>query len=285
MKHLLLFCSILVFFVACTGGGNLKEEIATLEQEVLEAADVEKMKTLTKKYKTYLSKNPEDSLNNPVYLKKLSDLELRIGNAKEAALALQQAIKDYPDYQNTDKNIMGLAAILMNNLREIETPEQIKEIVANTFTDNNQMNARLVALIEGQKSLIFDEQSNSFNKQATMSYVNLCELYGAANPDKEESPNYLFQAAEMSRTLNQYNRAISIYDKIYAQFPDFDKAPQALFLKAFTLDNDLKQYDEARSVYEDFLAKHPEDPFADDTQFLLEKLGKTDDEIIKDFEQ
>jgi len=58
-----------------------------------------------------------------------------------------------------------------------------------------------------------------------------------------------------------------------------------MFLKAFTLDSEMQQFDKAKALYEEFIAKHPQDEFADDTKFLLENLGKSDEEIIKQFEE
>ena len=95
----------------------------------------------------------------------------------------------------------------------------------------------------------------------------------------------LHQAGETARSIRNYGKAIEIYDLIYNVFPDYEKAPQALFLKAFTLDNDLKQTEEAKALYEAFLEKHPDNEFADDTQFLLDNLGKDDEEIIQSFQQ
>ena len=79
--------------------------------------------------------------------------------------------------------------------------------------------------------------------------------------------------------------ADAIYDAIYTQYPQYEKAAQALFLKAFTYDNDLKDKGTAKALYEEFLQKFPNDDFADDTQFLLKNLGKNDEEIIKSFGQ
>ena len=47
----------------------------------------------------------------------------------------------------------------------------------------------------------------------------------------------------------------------------------------------MKQYEKARGLYEEFVKNHPTDEFADDTQFLLANLGKSDEEIIKQFEE
>jgi TolA-binding protein len=39
--------------------------------------------------------------------------------------------------------------------------------------------------------------------------------------------------------------------------------------------------DKAKAVYEEFLRKYPEDEFAGSAQFLLDNLGKSDDELLE----
>ena len=56
-------------------------------------------------------------------------------------------------------------------------------------------------------------------------------------------------------------------------------------LSAFTLDNDLKRFEEARTLYEEFLERYPQNEFSDDARFLLENLGKDEEEIIRSFEK
>jgi len=68
------------------------------------------------------------------------------------------------------------------------------------------------------------------------------------------------------------------------QFPNSKEAPQALFMKGFTLDDGLGNKQAAKPVYEEFLKKYPKNDFADDTKFLLENINKTDEEIIKQFD-
>mgnify|MGYP003871907479 CR=1 FL=1 len=132
---------------------------------------------------------------------------------------------------------------------------------------------------------IYDQKTNSFNRAAANNYIAYCEQYATVASDDPEAVKYLFQAGETARSVQQHDRALAIYDRIYKDFSSSPKAPQALFLKAFTMDNDMKQPEKARAIYEEFVAKHPEDDFADDTKFLLENLGKSDEEIIKKFEQ
>ncbi|MEO1516564.1 MAG: tetratricopeptide repeat protein [Bacteroidota bacterium] len=131
---------------------------------------------------------------------------------------------------------------------------------------------------------LYDTTTLQAKPQVAQQYVATCELFAKLQPDNAEAPSYLFRAAETARTTKNFNKALGLYDLIYIKYPSFAKAPQALFLKGFTLDNDLKKHDEALAVYKSFLEKHPNDEFADDTQFLIENLGRSDDEIIKSFE-
>ncbi|MEZ4930659.1 MAG: tetratricopeptide repeat protein [Saprospiraceae bacterium] len=109
----------------------------------------------------------------------------------------------------------------------------------------------------------------------------------AASPENDQNQvvDYLLRAGEMASLINQPHKSLVYYEKILTEHAGHPKASTALFMKAYTLDDKLKKYDEAKVVYEDFLAKYPNDDFADDTQFLLDNLGKSEEEIIKLFEE
>jgi TolA-binding protein len=95
----------------------------------------------------------------------------------------------------------------------------------------------------------------------------------------------LYRAAEVVRALNDPKQTAAIYQKVYNSYPTFSKAPEALFMLGFTFDEDLGDLEKARSTYNDFLFKFPNHSFADDTQMLLENLGNTDEEILKELEK
>lgn len=109
--------------------------------------------------------------------------------------------------------------------------------------------------------------------------------YADAFPTDSLSIQYLSKAGETARLLRQFDKALEIFGKIEKNYPDSREAAAAMFMKAFTLDNDLKKLEEAKLAYEAFLQKYPNDEFADDAQFLLKNLGKSPEEIIKGFEQ
>ncbi|MFT5385087.1 MAG: TolA-binding protein, partial [Saprospiraceae bacterium] len=111
-----------------------------------------------------------------------------------------------------------------------------------------------------------------------------CETYAAANATDPKSPEILLKAAETARNVEQHDRAIAIYDLVLSTFSSYPKAPQALFLKAFTLDDNMGNKEGAKVLYEEFIEKYPNNDFAESAKFMLENLYKTDAEIIQEFE-
>ncbi len=145
--------------------------------------------------------------------------------------------------------------------------------------------ATLSEKIGTSRSQIYNEKDNKFDREKAMEYIGYCQAYAKVAPQDPDAAKYLFQAAETARSIKKYDLAMNIYDQIYSDFSSYPKAPQAMFLKAFTLDSEMGKFDQARAIYQGFLEKHPTDEFADDTKFLLENLGKSDEEIIKQFEE
>lgn len=133
-----------------------------------------------------------------------------------------------------------------------------------------------------QQEIAAEQQPSN---EKLVSLQNAFMLYADAFPTDSSSAKYLAKAGETARLLQQYDKALEIFAKIEQNHPNSKEAAAAMFMKAFTLDNDLRRFDEAKPVYEAFLKKYPNDEFADDAQFLLNNLGKSPEEIIKGFEQ
>lgn len=108
--------------------------------------------------------------------------------------------------------------------------------------------------------------------------------YATQFPQDSLSVRYLAQAAESAKILQQYEKALGIYDQILANYPAHPTAAKALFMKAFMYENDLKNLDSAKVTYQSFMAKYPNDEFADEAAFLLENLGKSPEELIQQLE-
>lgn len=140
-----------------------------------------------------------------------------------------------------------------------------------------------------QKQIAAAEAQLGENPQSSDAEIlALLEKYDAyaAQPDADagRTVDYLLRGGDMAVRLKDYNRAIGYYEAILKKYPTHPKASKALFMKGFTLDNKMGKLDEAKAVYELFLEKYPDDDFANDAEFSLRNLGKSAEEIIKEFE-
>ena len=200
--------------------------------------------------------------------------------------ALAQEVAQSPSADNQQALITAYMNYALANPAAPESTTYVAEaakvqatIIAAGQGSSAQFNAKVMEM--GQ--LIFNDSLQQIDLNMASQFVNACEQYAIALPNDEQSPTLLHKGGETARSIRNFDKALALYEKIEKDYPNNPKAPQALFLRAFTLDNDLKRYDEARVLYESFVEKYPEDDFADDTQFLLQNLGKSDEEIIESF--
>ena len=104
-------------------------------------------------------------------------------------------------------------------------------------------------------------------------------------PTDAYSPDYLFKAAEISMNLNQNEKAIELFLKLHDFYPNCVKAPFALYLAGFVSENKLYDTAMARKYYNQLIAQYPDKPIANDAKNTLKNLGKTDEQIVRDFEK
>jgi tetratricopeptide (TPR) repeat protein len=102
--------------------------------------------------------------------------------------------------------------------------------------------------------------------------------------DDTLAPSYIFKAGDIALNTNRSMEAIRFYDRILNDFPDYRKAPEALFLKGYVYENNLGRLDKAKEIYEAFIAKYPTNEFADDAEVSLKYLGKSPEELIEIFQ-
>jgi outer membrane protein assembly factor BamD (BamD/ComL family) len=98
------------------------------------------------------------------------------------------------------------------------------------------------------------------------------------------APVYIYKAASLQMSISQNEEAIAKLDIIIKDYTDYPKLPEAYFLKAFIYDNNIKNINKARDAYKEFLQKFPKSDLADDATISLGNLGKTPEQIVKEFE-
>lgn len=111
--------------------------------------------------------------------------------------------------------------------------------------------------------------------QLTQLYVDFADKY----PNDSLSPIYLMKAADMQSNVLHTDRSVELFDRIIADYPDFEDVPMCYFLKGNALELN-SQMDEAKVAYEEFLAKYPDHYMAEQTRMMLPHLGMSNEELL-----
>ena len=290
-KSFFLFLIIGGLF-ACSNDSGGDAAITKLAQEVAANATPQNTKELLDAYINYVAEHPDNADQNADYLHQAAALQLRNKRYSAALQLLKQAVKDYYNTKSTTANALAMGTIYKDYLKNEVAANAVFQTFIKAFP-NHEQTAALSQTYGNEASMadkivdfgnrLMNDSTNRIDYRVANDFIGLCEIQALMLPNDTESPNYLHKAGETARSLRSFPRALEMYDWIYEKYPDSPKASQALFLKAFTYDNDLKKTEEARALYQEFLEKYPNDDFADDTQFLLDNLGKNDEEIINSF--
>ncbi|MEZ5172048.1 MAG: tetratricopeptide repeat protein [Bacteroidia bacterium] len=104
-------------------------------------------------------------------------------------------------------------------------------------------------------------------------------------PEDELSSEYLFKAADLGINMGWGESSIKILEKFISLYPDNKRTPEALFYIAYVYDNIENDDVKAGENYRAFLQKYPDHAFAESAQSSIQALGKSDEELIREFEE
>ncbi|WP_170110163.1 tetratricopeptide repeat protein [Flavilitoribacter nigricans] len=296
ISYLFCACIWVVGLSACQGEQqHAQSEISRQEAVVENGGDPETVNTLVQQYLAYTTNYPEDSEANPRYLYRAAALQYRLNNYDAARNNLEKAIREYYDNENTPNSVLLLEDIYQDKLKDRMASSIIMQAAAESFPElanhqekvasiQNSGLAPVAQRLDAVARAMYPDTTGRIDLRRANDFITGASVYALISPDGDQVPELLYKAAETARTVQAFTKTIELYDWLIDHYPDFEKVPQAMFLKGFTLDNDLRRLEEARAIYEDFLATYPQDDFADDARFLLDNLGKTDEEIIQSFD-
>ncbi len=236
--------------------------------------------------------NPKDAKTATGNFAKIAQISVEQKSFTQAINMLKRSLKEYGLIPENEANASLMAGIFANNLKDNETAISVYQGIASAYPNNAKAKTAIPAGTAPLSERIVDISKKMYNDSTHRiepaiagKYINATEIMALLKPEDPSAASSLFKAGETARTMRQFPKALEIYDWILEKYPSYEKASQALFLKGFTLDNDLSKPTEAKEIYQAFLQKYPKDDFADDTQFLLKNLGKSDEDIIKSFEK
>jgi len=95
----------------------------------------------------------------------------------------------------------------------------------------------------------------------------------------------LFKAGDVARGLRNPGKAIQLWGFLWRDYPAHAKAPDALFLQAFTFETMLNDASSAKSYYTQFVEKFPTHKLVPQAQLSIQNLSKSPEDLIKEFQK
>ncbi len=143
----------------------------------------------------------------------------------------------------------------------------------------------LIAHIDSLQSKMINPQSMELNKELAAKEVAAYQDFVKKFPDDSISPEYLFRLSDLSRALGNNLKAIEYLSQICKNYPTFRKMPECLFLQGYYYQEYFNDTLQAKNFYTQLISKYPTHAFVDDAQALMKMFGKTEQDIINDFEK
>jgi outer membrane protein assembly factor BamD (BamD/ComL family) len=140
------------------------------------------------------------------------------------------------------------------------------------------------AITEMEKRVYADTASR-INMEVAQNLVLEYGKFTQLFPSDTLAPQFLFKAGELSLGLNNPKAALGYFGQVVSHYPSSPKASYSLFMQGFINDGPIKDSAQARKYFSEFLIKYPKHPLAKDAEFSLVNLGRTDDELVREFEK
>ncbi|MDA3865128.1 MAG: tetratricopeptide repeat protein [Salinivirgaceae bacterium] len=139
------------------------------------------------------------------------------------------------------------------------------------------------SITEKEKEIGDKLSKRTINREEAKELLDCYEEFVNQFPDDTTSAGYLMKAGQQAMSHNMMGKAIKYFSKVEQNYKQTSHYPMAIFMKAFVYDmvGDTKK---ARNYYERFISEYPNHKLANDARISIGNLGKSLDEIVKDFE-
>lgn len=126
---------------------------------------------------------------------------------------------------------------------------------AATAGDPEAVAARLDSL---ERAIFPDGLTETVDTALAHPYVRLVEHFAHTFPDHARAPHYLMQGAGLANGSEWGNKAIELWGYVWRRYPDYERAPLAMFYQGFVMDTRYGDYPLATRYYDRFLEHFPE---------------------------
>ncbi|MFO8055573.1 MAG: tetratricopeptide repeat protein [Bacteroidales bacterium] len=129
------------------------------------------------------------------------------------------------------------------------------------------------------------QSTAAMDKDTVNLLVKKYDAYAKRYPEDSLAQQYLFRAARLKMAVEDFEGGLKYLEKIEAKYPDSDLLPAVLLLKGNIYGDYLNDFDKAEKAYQRIVDEYPASEFARDAEISIRNLGKSLDELIREFEE
>jgi len=168
-------------------------------------------------------------------------------------------------------------AVVLFGAVSCSTNETDEKNVENSIEKEFDTDRFLKELAEIETKLNVDlPQKNDMQKAVTY-----FQDYATHFPDDNKSGDYLLKASDLAKALEQYEKSVTILDRIIEEYPTYEKIESVYYNRASHTDFEIRDTALARVYYVEFMEKFPKSDFIDDAQARLDQNFLSMEELIE----
>jgi TolA-binding protein len=136
-----------------------------------------------------------------------------------------------------------------------------------------------------KKAELVNDESREMDTAAAQEMLQLLQAYIDSFPNDTLVPEALFYAGDVAQGLGDYWGGVKFLNRLYRTYPESKRAPEAVLLQAFILDEHLNQKNLAAKSYEDFIERFPNHARAREVRGMMLLLNEGEEAFIKRIEK
>ncbi len=179
-----------------------------------------------------------------------------------------------------------LPLLVAASCQQHETPKTTTNAVTtdtNAISSKGPSQSEWLAIIRSlEDSMYKSEQLNPrVGHAAIKAYTSYQEIYWKDTL----CADFLFKAAEIADNLENPVKAIALYQQCHDQYQMFPFRAECLFRIGNIYEYKLNDFNNAKDYYNDVIKFFPKSPMVESAKAALKNMGKSDADLIREFEK
>ncbi len=261
---ILLFVSIALVFSSCSTEQKENTSLLSIVQNGDSNLGRDSLRTLKEEVRLFVEDDQNGADSKVELMYEYGLLLDRNRSFSESTRVFKDIVIDYGDSEWSEKALY----VLMNTYKvKVKSPQAAEFLSAVLLAKNpdhpkkDELNGNIGDSFKGiseglasieSKALYEEEGEVKVDRVTANQFVFLSQVNASLRPQDEKSRHYLDRASEFARSIVNNEELLDIFNLLIRLYPDSKEGQQALFLKAFHLENVVKDKESARSLYQEF---------------------------------